>query len=199
LIDYLGDKGTLAVTVKTTTGKIQQHQLDLSNWKVSPYRPEILPSLGIPSWWQTQKNIHGLSDLLLEPHYNLLTAIAAAATQIDLMSMLNFYVLYKLFTGTLPLTILAGPVALYKTAEIAYQNGFVAFLEILGALSISLGLINLLPIPGLDGSHVIYLLIEKVRKKPFSPAFEALLFRLGFIIIAILLIQVITNDLVRWL
>ncbi|OGT30320.1 MAG: hypothetical protein A3E87_01135 [Gammaproteobacteria bacterium RIFCSPHIGHO2_12_FULL_35_23] len=195
LINYLGDKNNLLVTVLATNQKSHTYQLALAQWHLDPYQPLILSSLGITPW-QPAEGSKWPQSMLITPHYALLTALVPTGQQFLLVLSVNTKLLVKLITGQLPLQILSGPIGLFATAQIASQ-GLAIFLEIIGFLSIGLGLINLLPIPGLDGSHLIYLLIEKIRGQPFSIALEGLLFKLGIIFIVLIMIQVMINDFVR--
>jgi len=76
--------------------------------------------------------------------------------------------------------------------------GFVAVLQLMAALNISLAIINLLPIPVLDGGHILFLLVEKIRGRPASERVEDWATRLGLTLIGMLFIFVTYNDLVKF-
>jgi regulator of sigma E protease len=92
----------------------------------------------------------------------------------------------------------AGPVGIYYIASEAVKIGIVATLHLVAALSVSLSIINLFPIPVLDGGHLIFFLLEKVRKRPVSERVEENLTRLGLGFLVILIAFVFYNDIVRF-
>ncbi len=109
----------------------------------------------------------------------------------------NLTMLGKLIVGKLPMLSLGGPISLLQGAFLALGQGFEVFLGFGAFVSISLGVINLLPIPGLDGGHLLFLLIEKLRHRPISLAVQVLAYRLGLIALLVFIAQVFANDLMR--
>jgi regulator of sigma E protease len=81
----------------------------------------------------------------------------------------------------------------------SFMQGISVFLSFLAMLSIAVGIVNWLPIPGLDGGSMVYTLIEKLRGEPISVAMELLLHRLVQIVFFILIVQLVLNDIARWL
>ena len=79
----------------------------------------------------------------------------------------------------------------------SFLQGLVVFLYFISSLSFAVALINLFPIPGLDGGSIMYALIEKIRGKPVSVGMEVLLHRLIFIVFCLVLVQLLLNDLQR--
>lgn len=111
-----------------------------------------------------------------------------------------FLVMLKLLvTGVLPFSLLLGPLAMFTFSIQALQQGLLIFLMLISYFSISVALFNSLPLPGLDAGGMLYLLLEKIRGKPLSLAWEMLLFRLAFIAFGLLLIQLLLNDLSRFI
>lgn len=104
-----------------------------------------------------------------------------------------------LVTGVLPFSLLLGPLAMFTFSIQALHQGLLVFLMLISYFSISVALFNSLPIPGLDAGGMLYLLLEKIRGRPLSLAWELLLFRLAFIAFALLLIQLLLNDLARFI
>ena len=94
-----------------------------------------------------------------------------------------FKVLGELLTGQLGLSALGGPVTtITLTSQIAGRS-LRGFLEIAGFLGVNLAVFNLLPIPALDGSKVVFTAIEWVRKKPISRKVEAVIHAVGFLLL----------------
>lgn len=102
-----------------------------------------------------------------------------------------------LFTGRLTVD-LSGPVGIaVATGEVA-RLGFVYLLQFTALLSVNLGVINVLPIPALDGGRLLFLGIEGVRRRPVSPRIEGLFIRIGFLLLMLLVLFVTYHDLLRY-
>jgi RIP metalloprotease RseP len=94
-----------------------------------------------------------------------------------------FRVLGELLTGKIGISSLGGPVTTITTTSKIVSMGFRYFLEIAGFIGVNLAVFNLLPIPALDGSKVVFTLIEWVRGKPISRKVEAIIHGVGFILL----------------
>ena len=92
--------------------------------------------------------------------------------------------LVKLVTGAIGLERLSGPISIAQGAGMTALGGLQDFLGYLALMSISLGVINLLPIPILDGGHLLYFMIEKITGKPVSMRVQMIGFKLGALILA---------------
>jgi regulator of sigma E protease len=104
-----------------------------------------------------------------------------------------------MITGKLPFKkAVAGPLGIFYFTSQAVQMGLVAILNLMIVLNISLTVVNLFPLPIIDGGHIIIFLIERIRRKPLSEAVENFLTRLGFVIIGLLFIFIFYNDIVRF-
>ena len=113
------------------------------------------------------------------------------------MSVLTLRMLYKMITGVLSTSNLSGPISIAQYAGSSADAGFVAFLGFLAIVSISLGVLNLLPIPLLDGGHLMYYLIEAVKGSPVSDDAQLLGQRVGIALLGTLMIFAFYNDLAR--
>ncbi len=113
------------------------------------------------------------------------------------MSALTLRMLFKMVTGVLSVDNLSGPISIAQYAGYSASVGVVSFLGFLAIVSISLGVLNLLPVPLLDGGHLMYYLIEWVKGSPVSD--EAQLFgqRIGIALLGTLMIFAFYNDLAR--
>jgi len=103
----------------------------------------------------------------------------------------------KLVTGRESADQLGGPIAIAKAAGDAAAIGLFQFIEVIGILSVSIGLINLFPIPMLDGGHLVYYGIEALRGKPLGPNAQEWGFRIGFSLVIMLMVVGTWNDMVR--
>ena len=99
-----------------------------------------------------------------------------------------------LFTGHLGVNDLSGPVGIYEVVDTQAKYGISNLLYLLAYLSINVGVINLIPFPAFDGGHVLFLIIEKIRRKPVSSNVEATITGIGFICLMILMIYVTCHD-----
>lgn len=105
--------------------------------------------------------------------------------------------IYQVVTGQAPLDI-AGPVGIvFVIGEVA-QTGVVNLLMLTALISISLGIMNLLPIPALDGGRLFFLLIEAIRGRRIDPEKEGFVHFLGFALLILLVLFVTYQDLLRW-
>ncbi|SDJ71765.1 RIP metalloprotease RseP [Sediminibacillus albus] len=105
--------------------------------------------------------------------------------------------LSKLVTGQFSLDMLSGPVGIYDATDQVVQTGILNLLMWTSALSINLGIINLLPLPALDGGRLLFVGIEAVRGKPVDPHKEGIVHFVGFALLMLLMIVVTWNDIQR--
>lgn len=102
-----------------------------------------------------------------------------------------------LITGRVSITGLSGPVGIYSVVDSQAKQGLEAILYLVAYLSVNVGVINLLPFPAFDGGRILFLLIEKIFKKPVSKNVENIIHSIGFILIILLLIYVTFNDIIK--
>ncbi|HOA34926.1 MAG: RIP metalloprotease RseP [Dethiobacteria bacterium] len=105
--------------------------------------------------------------------------------------------IFQVFTGQVPLDI-TGPVGIVITIGAVARTGIVNLLWLTALISISLGLVNLLPIPALDGGRLLFILIEALRGRPIDPEKEGMVHFIGFALLLLLILLVTYNDLLRW-
>ena len=105
--------------------------------------------------------------------------------------------LFMLITGQFSIDMLAGPVGIYDVTDQVVQTGFTNFLMWTAMLSINLGVINLVPLPALDGGRLLFVGIEAVRGKPIDPQKEGIVHFIGFAFLMLLMIVVTWNDIQR--
>lgn len=111
---------------------------------------------------------------------------------------LMFQFLKMIFTGQVKTTDLSGPVGVIYTVGEAAKYGFLNVLYITGFISVNLGFFNLLPIPALDGSRLMFLVVELVRGKPVNPEKEGFVHFIGFVLLITLMIFVTYSDIVKF-
>jgi regulator of sigma E protease len=110
---------------------------------------------------------------------------------------LTFIVIGKLFEGAISPRTLAGPIGIAQMSGQVAEAGAAAFLSFLGLLSINLGILNLLPIPVLDGGHLLFFLIEAVMGRPLSMRKREMAQQAGLFLLILLMVFVFYNDIHR--
>lgn len=113
------------------------------------------------------------------------------------MSYRNLVSIGKMFSGDVSVATLGGPILIGKIAGESISHGLIAFLSTMALLSIGLGVLNMLPIPVLDGGHLVLLGIEMIRGKPLTLRQMEILQQVGLSFILLLMAVVIKNDLTR--
>lgn len=91
----------------------------------------------------------------------------------------------------------SGPVGVFKAVAIARDMGAVYFLQLLGIVSLNLMVLNIIPLPALDGGHVLFLAIEKIRRRPLRPETLGIINTASFALLFILMIVVTIKDIMR--
>jgi regulator of sigma E protease len=107
--------------------------------------------------------------------------------------------IYRLFTSGSPFENIGGPISIANAAESSANSGILAFMAFLAFLSVSIGVINLLPIPILDGGHLLYHIIELIKGGPLSTSFKLVGTWIGLFFIIGLTFLAVSNDVVRFL
>ena len=102
-----------------------------------------------------------------------------------------------LVTGQVSIEMLSGPVGIYDVTDQVVQTGFVNFMTWTAILSVNLGVINLVPLPALDGGRLLFVGIEAVRGKPVDPQKEGIVHFVGIALLMLLMIVVTWNDIQR--
>ncbi|MCW9047886.1 MAG: RIP metalloprotease RseP, partial [Gammaproteobacteria bacterium] len=129
--------------------------------------------------------------------YTPVDAFFRAVKETWVFSALTLKVLGKMVTGEAALENISGPITIAQYAGITASIGFLTYIKFLAMISVSLGVLNLLPVPMLDGGHLLYYLIEIIKGSPVSQGFEELGQRLGLTLLFLLMSLAIFNDIQR--
>lgn len=136
-------------------------------------------------------------EMLREVSYGPVAAVGQALSRTWSMSLLTLDSLKKMVVGQLSVKNLSGPITIAKVAGASAQSGVGDFLHFLAYLSISLGVLNLLPIPVLDGGHLLFYMVEWVRGRPLSERVQAWGMQIGISLVVGVMLLALVNDLSR--
>jgi regulator of sigma E protease len=141
-----------------------------------------------PDLWQ---------DLRAERRLDAVEAVPAAVEQTWRMSWLTLRMLGRMVTGDVSVKNVSGPISIAQVAGDSAQIGLVSFLSFMAIVSVSLGVLNLLPVPLLDGGHLVLYAIEGIKGRPLSERFVAASQYVGFAFIGTLMMLAFYNDIMR--
>jgi len=140
-----------------------------------------------------------MSRYRAEVRYGPVKALGVAVQKTWDLSVLTLKVVWKMLTGEASVNNLSGPISIAQSAGQSASIGLVHFLKFLALVSVSLGVLNLLPVPVLDGGHLAYFLVEAVKGGPLSEEAQLLGQRIGLALLVGLMALVLYLDLARLL
>ena len=124
-------------------------------------------------------------------------AAVASLHQTYQLTGATFSLIGRLIVGDIPVKTLSGPIGIAQGAGESAKGGLAYYLSFLALVSISLGVLNLLPIPMLDGGHLLFYLIEFVQRKPLSDEAKSIGMYMGLLLLMIMMVVAVGNDIVR--
>lgn len=136
-------------------------------------------------------------DYIRTVSYDPLTAIALGIEKTWDMSVVTLESIGKMLQGLLSVKNLSGPITIAKVADASAKAGFEAFISFLAYISVMLAVVNLLPIPVLDGGHFLYYLVEAIKGSPVSEKVQIAGLKLGMSFLFLLMAVAIFNDISR--
>jgi len=139
----------------------------------------------------------GVAGHFYEERYGPIAAIPAAIAETWEKTLFTLGVLKKMVVGAVSVENLSGPIMIAKVAGDSASAGWQYFLGLAALLSISLGVLNLLPIPILDGGHILFSLVELFRGKPVPEKVQIMATQVGLVLVGGLMIIALYNDLTR--
>lgn len=145
----------------------------------------------------TGKPIIGVVNKYSFERVGILTAVKMGFIQTYQLTLALLGGLGMLFTGAASTADLAGPVGITNMIGDAARGGMVNLMAFSAFLSINLGILNLLPIPALDGSRIVFAMLEAIRRKPMDPEKEGFIHWIGFLFLMLLIVVATYNDIVR--
>jgi len=186
-------EGPIQLRVERTSGETANELLPIAVTPVSEDVPDVLGDkvklrrLGIiphPEARYFQK-------------YGFIEAVKNGFTTTVTMTVMTHKAIFYMIMGKLSVKAISGPVGIISMTGTAAQLGLPYLLQLTGTLSISLAVVNLLPIPALDGGHLLFLLIEAIRRKKVSLQVQERVTQIGFTLLLMLMVFLVYNDLVN--
>jgi regulator of sigma E protease len=188
-INHIGSKDNMKMLIRNREGLTAEKNLSLQNWQVDLSKEDPLLSVGItPSL---------SANIMQTKRYNILSAWWPAFKQTTGLFVLNAVVLAKMIMGKISLRALSGPISIFQVAGKTSQIGITAYLGFIGFLSVTLSFVNILPIPALDGGHLLFQVIEGIMGRPVSKKTQIVGLQIGVFLLLLLIVQATYNDLVR--
>jgi regulator of sigma E protease len=133
-----------------------------------------------------------------EQHYGPLAAISVAVARTWNMSDLTVRMVVRMVTGDVSIKNISGPINIAKYAGYSAAIGIASFLNFLAVVSLSLGILNLLPVPVLDGGQIVYQVAEAIKGQPLSERTQLFGQQVGVILLVLIMSIAFYNDLTRF-
>ncbi len=124
-------------------------------------------------------------------------AVQEAIRETANMVRFTVYSIVRLLQGRLAVESIGGPLAIFEVSGTAAREGVLNYLKLMAFISINLGLINLLPIPLLDGGHLMFALLEAVMRRPLSLRIREKAYIIGLVLLLLLMVLAVKNDVER--
>lgn len=153
--------------------------------------------LGITAKRPAERDIEFMRSLYFTLSYGPFESIPQAFKQMGKITSKSLEMMWKLVTGKASLKNLSGPITIAQVANDSASRGFSWYLSFLALVSLSLGIINLLPVPMLDGGQMLFLAFEKIKGAPLSEQFEIKAQMLGMFLLISLMSLAFYNDILR--
>ena len=173
-------RGDAVRSVIITPRRIEHEGSEIGQIGIGPLNPGTIPE-----------------GMIVYYDHSVLGAIPKAVAQTGSMTVLTLKMLGKLFTGEVSIKNLSGPINIAKHAGMSASAGLNRFLNFLAIVSISLGILNLLPIPVLDGGHLMFYVVEMVKGSPVSEETEMTGRMIGIFLLMMLMGLAFYNDIMR--
>ena len=140
---------------------------------------------------------NALNDFRVLVKYPFFESIYKSTLLTYSYSVLTFKMIFELFTGQANMNNISGPLSIAEFSGKSLSMGFVYFAYLLAILSISLGVLNLLPIPVLDGGHLVYYMFEMLTGRPVPEKFQIIAQQFGMVVLFGIMIIAFYNDFAR--
>ncbi|MDH3325685.1 MAG: RIP metalloprotease RseP [Gammaproteobacteria bacterium] len=136
-------------------------------------------------------------ELRATQRYSLIPGMFASLQKTWDMSILTLQMFWKMLSGQASLENISGPISIAQYAGMSAQIGYISFISFMAIISVSLGVLNLLPVPLLDGGHLMYYTIEFIKGSPVSEAAQIIGQKIGILLLGSLMFLAVMNDITR--
>lgn len=183
LIESNGERKSLSISQKKEIIK-GEYQEDVTRYRFG-------------AWSAVQYNDWLLGERIPVENTVSFAAVSSVDTLFEITYM-ELVVFAKLFSGQVPIKMLGGPIMIFDVAGKAAEQSWQQYLWIMALISINLGILNLLPIPVLDGGHLMFFSIEALIRRPVNQRLKEKAIMLGFMMLMMLMVLVFKNDIERY-
>ncbi|MCL5673043.1 MAG: site-2 protease family protein [Deltaproteobacteria bacterium] len=161
-------------------------------------KPKLISGLNIFKQ-KIKRYIIGIypSNVTVNQSRNIFSAFYSGLKEVWFIIYITILSVYMLIAGKIPSTDLGGPIMIAQLSGRAASMGLSQFFYFIAVISVNIGLVNLFPIPALDGGHILFSFIEMIRRRPLSPKFQENAAKIGFALLIMLLLFVSYNDIMR--
>jgi regulator of sigma E protease len=178
-LEFLVNRNGQGITLYATTGEKITGSDKIGYMGVSPV---------VPAWPE---------DYVFTHQYNAVESVLRGMRETWRLMTLSFQMIGKIFTGDVSVKSLSGPISIAQGAGASASFGFVYFLSFLALISVNLGIVNLLPLPVLDGGHLMFYTIEMIMGRPVPEHYQDVGFRIGGALLFAIMAVAIFNDIAR--
>ena len=136
-----------------------------------------------------------IDEIYFERKYSFDESVAKGVVKTYRMGIVTLQIIKKFITGDISVKNVSGPIGIAKGAGLTASLGLVYYLNFMALVSVNLGLLNLMPVPVLDGGHLFFYVVEIIRGKPLSQAVMGKLLFVGMVLLFALMLMAVFNDL----
>ncbi|MFW6052804.1 MAG: RIP metalloprotease RseP [Desulfosalsimonas sp.] len=167
----------------------------LINMTIAPKMGEVKDIFGE----ETRQYMIGITptDQELRLHFNPIEAVGQSLIRTWVIIKLTVISVVKLIQGSLSFDTLGGPIMIAEMAGKSVEHGIANLLAFIAFVSVNLGILNLLPVPVLDGGHLVFFTIEAIKGSPVSLRSREIAQQIGIFLLMLLMVFVIYNDVIR--
>lgn len=134
-----------------------------------------------------------------ELKYDILSALQQGVEKTFQLSGVIIKLVGKLLSGDISLNNIGGPISIAQGAGISLDSGLVYYLSFMALISVNLGIMNLFPLPVLDGGHLVFLALEAIRGRPVTEQVREVFFKIGAALLLMLTFFAVFNDIIRFI
>ncbi|MEK6545810.1 MAG: RIP metalloprotease RseP [Nitrospinota bacterium] len=179
---------------KELSFKIKKENGEIADLKITPKAETLKDVFGKDH----EVGLIGIEPMIVTERYNPIVATIKGFERTWDIIYLTFWAMAKMITGDIPAKNIGGPLLIFQKAGEFANEGFLPYASFAALISINLGILNLLPIPVLDGGHILFFLIEIIFKKPVSIRSREVAQRVGIFILVSLMLFAFYNDIMRF-